>query len=125
MAADLATQILDALDARDSFASADAFPDVPFAALKSALDRLHSRDMVLYQTIDREEAHLTDEGKLVAAEGSHEAKVFEAVRAAVEGLQIDRLPVCFGHQTPFSSLPLWDEQKGHAGACLSGLVPLP
>ncbi len=62
--------------------------------MKSALDRLNSREMVVYQVIEKEEAHLTEEGQSIAADGSHEAKVFEAVRQAVEGLRIDRLPVC-------------------------------
>ena len=50
--------------------------------------------MVTYQTIDREEAILTDEARGIAADGSHEAKVFEAVREAVGGLKITALPVC-------------------------------
>lgn len=93
MATDMTPQVLDALSSADTILSADAFPATSFAVLKSALDRLASRDMITYQAIDREEAHLTDEGKGIAAEGSHEAKVFEAVRKAVEGLKIGDLPV--------------------------------
>lgn len=93
MATDLTPQVLDALSTDDSILSSDAFPSVPSTVVKSALDRLASRDMVVYKAIDREEALLTDEGKGIAAEGSHEAKVFEAVRKAVEGLKIGDLPV--------------------------------
>ena len=93
MAADLAPRILDALSSVDRIFSQDVLPSIPPSSIKSAIDRLCSREMVEYQAIEEEEAQLTDEGKQIAAEGSHEAKVFEAVRQAVEGLQIDRLPV--------------------------------
>ena len=93
MAADLTSQILSALGSNDPFLSADAFPSIPSTTVKSALDRLGSRDMVIYEAIDREEALLTREAKTIAEEGSHEAKVFEAVRNAVEGLKIGDLPV--------------------------------
>lgn len=49
--------------------------------------------MVTYSKIDREEAILTEEAEGIAANGSHEAKVFEAVRKAVDGLKISDLPV--------------------------------
>ena len=93
MATDLTPQVLDALSSTDSFLSADAFPSASSLSIKSALDRLASRDMVIYQTIDREEVVLTEEGQGIAVEGSHEAKVFEAVRKAVDGLKISDLPV--------------------------------
>ena len=94
MAADLTSQILDTLSQSDApIVSADAFPDIPSTTLKSALDRLGSREMVTYKKIDREEAVLTPEAEGIAANGSHEAKVFEAVRKAVEGLKIADLPV--------------------------------
>lgn len=94
MATDLVSEILDALSLNNHLTSSDAFPDVPSSTIKGALDRLDSRGMVLYQTLEREEANLTEEGKGIAAEGSHEAKVFEAVSKAVEGLRISDLPVC-------------------------------
>ena len=93
MASDLVAQILAILGSKDELPSAEAFPGVPSTTVKSALDRLHSRDMVVYETLERDEANLTPEGAQIAAQGSHEAKVFEAVLKAAEGLQIDRLPV--------------------------------
>jgi|SRR5579862_1542259 len=90
---DLTAQVLGALSSGDSLLSSDAFPLIPSTTVKAALDRLASRGMVVYQTIDREEAVLTDEGITIAEEGSHEAKVFEAVRKTLEGLKIGDLPV--------------------------------
>lgn len=101
MAVDLTTQVLDALSQTDgSIFSADAFPSVDFTTMKSALDRLGSREFITFRQIDREEAILTPEAEGIAAEGSHEAKVFEAVRQAVEGLKITDLPVRWLKCTP-------------------------
>ncbi|KAL8811626.1 MAG: hypothetical protein Q9223_000131 [Gallowayella weberi] len=100
MTSDLISQILDLLAQTDgSLLSNDAFPSVDFANIKSALDRLGSREIVLYRQIDREEAHLTSEAQGIAAQGSHEAKVFEAVRQAVDGLKIADLPAIVGKES--------------------------
>lgn len=94
MAAELTTQVLDALSHNEgSIVSNEVFPSIDFTTMKSALDRLGSREFIEFRQINREEAILTPEAEGVAAEGSHEAKVFEAVRQAVEGLKIDDLPV--------------------------------
>lgn len=94
MATDLTAQVLDALSYSDRpILSTDAFPSIPSTEVKAALDRLKSREMVAYDTIDKDEAILTPEAEGVAANGSPEAKVFEAVRKAVEGLKISDLPV--------------------------------
>lgn len=101
MSSDLTVQVLEALAQADgSILSSDAFPSVDFTTIKSALDRLGSRKMIVYEQKDREEASLTPEGQGIAAEGSHEAKVFEAVRQAVDGLKIAHLPVCQLNCTP-------------------------
>lgn len=93
--ADLTSEILEALGQRDGpILTAEAFPNTTFINIKSALDRLGSREMVTYKTIDREEVVLTTEAEEIAKNGSHEAKVFEAVRKAVQGLKIADLPVC-------------------------------
>ncbi|KAI4223500.1 MAG: hypothetical protein L6R36_005379 [Xanthoria steineri] len=100
MASDLLSQVLDALSqAQGSIFSNDAFPAVDFTTIKSALDRLGSREMIIYTQIDREEANLTPEAVGIAAQGSHEAKVFEAVRQAVDGLKIADLPAIVGKET--------------------------
>ncbi|KZF24484.1 phenylalanyl-tRNA synthetase alpha chain [Xylona heveae TC161] len=93
---DLTNDVLRALESKDTILSDDAFPTFPSSSVKAAVDRLGSREMVTYETIDREDAVLTEEGKGIAAEGSHEAKVFEAVRKAVEGLKITDLPGIVG-----------------------------
>ncbi|KAG6025968.1 hypothetical protein E4U40_002439 [Claviceps sp. LM458 group G5] len=95
-AGDLAHQILHALDKKSPLLSAEAFPAIPSTEVKGALDRLASRDMVKYETIDREEALLEPEGEQIATNGSHEARVFEALRAAVEGLTIQELEKAIG-----------------------------
>ncbi|KAF7588901.1 Phenylalanyl-tRNA synthetase, beta subunit, cytoplasmic [Aspergillus hancockii] len=99
MASDLTNPILDALSASDaSILSSEAFPSHPSLNVKSALDRLASRQMVEYETIEREVAALTNEGEDIAANGSHEAKVFQAVVAAMEGLKISDLPGIVGKE---------------------------
>ncbi|KLJ05706.1 phenylalanyl-tRNA synthetase alpha chain [Blastomyces silverae] len=99
MASDLTTQILDLLSSTDDpILSSDAFPAAPSIALKSALDRLRSRDMIIYETIEQEQAVLLPEAEGIAANGSHEAKVFEAVRAALGGLKITDLPDVVGKE---------------------------
>lgn len=97
MASDLTAQVLERLDAADgAILSSVAFPDASPLVVKSAIDRLRSRDMVDYETLEKEEAHLTEEAEGIAANGSHEAKVFEAVLAAMDGLKIAELPGIVG-----------------------------
>ncbi|KAI9801925.1 MAG: Phenylalanyl-tRNA synthetase, beta subunit, cytoplasmic [Piccolia ochrophora] len=97
--ADLTAEILGALSNKNSVLSAEEFPSIQSLHVKSAVDRLASRGMVVYETIDREEAILTREAKGIAAEGSHEAKVFEAVRQSVAGLNIADLPGLVGKES--------------------------
>lgn len=99
MASDLTNSILDALSKSDApILSSDAFPSSPSSSVKSALDRLASRQMVQYDTMDREVVALTAEGEQIAANGSHEVKVFEAVAAAMDGLKIGDLPGVVGKE---------------------------
>lgn len=93
---DLITQILQALDKSEPIISTEAFPAATFVEVKAALDRLMSRDMVRYDTIERQEALLEPEGEEIAANGSHEARVFEAVRTAMEGLSVQDLEKAIG-----------------------------
>ncbi|KAL8387665.1 hypothetical protein RB595_009754 [Gaeumannomyces hyphopodioides] len=93
---DLALDILTALSQKEPILTVDTFPDAKFVELKSALDRLSSRSMVAYKTIEREECLLEPEAEKIAANGSHEARVFEALRAAVEGLTVSELEQAVG-----------------------------
>ncbi|KAM0280719.1 hypothetical protein ACHAQH_003889 [Verticillium albo-atrum] len=93
---DLATRILLALSQKDPILSAESFPESPFADIKAALDRLASRSMVSYETIEREEATLEPEGQQFVEHGSHEARVFEALRQAVDGLSVVDLEKAIG-----------------------------
>ncbi|KAL2271537.1 hypothetical protein VTJ83DRAFT_908 [Remersonia thermophila] len=90
-AGDITSEVLQALSKSDPISSTDAFPDVPFETLKAALDRLASRSMVAYEQVEREEAFLEPEAETIVAHGSHEARVFEAVRQALDGLSIQDL----------------------------------
>jgi len=87
---DLTSEILAALSKAERLSSAD-FPDAPFTDLKAALDRLSSRSMVKYNQEDQEIPVLEPEGEQIAKHGSHEARVFEVVRKALEGLTIAEL----------------------------------
>lgn len=94
--ADLATEVLQRLNLQEPLLSADAFPAIPYQDVKAALDRLASRSMVTYETIEREEPVLEAEAEQIAAHGSHEARVFEAVSKAMEGLTIQELEQAIG-----------------------------
>lgn len=93
---DLTSQILHALDKTAPLLSAESFPAANFTDLKAALDRLASRSMVEYETIQRDEVFLEPEGESIVVNGSHEARVFDALRAAVDGLTIQELESTIG-----------------------------
>jgi len=93
---DLTTEVLYALSQNEPVQSTEAFPNATFAELKAALDRLTSRSMVTYKAIDKDEAILEPEGEQIAEHGSHEARVFEALRQAMEGLTIPELEKAIG-----------------------------
>ncbi|CAH0049984.1 unnamed protein product [Clonostachys solani] len=96
---DLPTQLLQALSIQSPLVSSEAFPAVPALEVKAALDRLASRSMITYQTIDKEEIILEPEAEQIAAQGSHEARVFEVVRQALEGLTIQELETTIGDKS--------------------------
>ncbi|RUS31390.1 tRNA synthetases class II core domain (F)-domain-containing protein [Jimgerdemannia flammicorona] len=64
--------------------------------LLGVLNSLKSRDMVDYDTIDREIWVLTDEGRDLADTGSHEARVFSAVPPGDDGIAIAELQNLLG-----------------------------
>ena len=97
MATDLTSEVLSALSSSDGpIFSQDVFPSQPPETIKATLDRLGSREMVQYDKLDTEEVRLTPEGDTIAENGSHEARVFEAVRSAMDGLKIKDLPGIVG-----------------------------
>ncbi|KAK4044724.1 tRNA synthetases class II core domain (F)-domain-containing protein [Parachaetomium inaequale] len=98
-AGDLTSEVLQALSKSDPITSTEAFADVPFESLKAALDRLASRSMVTYEQVEREEAFLEPEAEIIVSHGSHEARVFEAVRQALDGLSIQDLEGKIGDKT--------------------------
>ncbi|KAK4115296.1 hypothetical protein N656DRAFT_787828 [Canariomyces notabilis] len=98
-AVDLTSEILHALSDKDPVLSAETFPQVPFESIKAALDRLASRSMVTYEQVEREEATLEPEAEVIVSHGSHEARVFEAVREALDGLSIQDLESKVGDKT--------------------------
>jgi phenylalanyl-tRNA synthetase alpha chain len=79
---DLTLDILHQLESTDPFQTEDVYPQKTQAELKAALDRLASRAMVEYDTNDTEQVILTGEGQQICDEGSHEFKVWEAVKKA-------------------------------------------
>ncbi|KAF8251066.1 hypothetical protein K440DRAFT_596168 [Wilcoxina mikolae CBS 423.85] len=98
MAPDLPTQVLYALNDASALPliSTAAFPEIDSPVLKGALDSLQSREMVTYETVDKEVAILTAEGAGIVQDGSHEAKVYEAVCKALDGLKINELAKVVG-----------------------------
>ena len=99
MASDLTAPVLEALSASDApILSNEAFPSTPSLNVKSALDRLGSREMIKYETKEKEVLALTPEGQEIATNGSHEAKVFDAVLKALDGLKIADLPGIVGEK---------------------------
>ena len=93
---DLTSEILQALSKIDPILSSEAFPSQKSADVKSALDRLGSRSMIAYETIDREEAILEPEAVEIEANGSHEARVFGALRNSIAGLTVSELEAAVG-----------------------------
>ena len=79
---DLTLQLLKAVDEHETVKTAETFPNTSQIEIKAALDKLKSRSMIEYDTRDREEVILTEEGEQIVAEGSHEYKVWDAVRQA-------------------------------------------
>ena len=96
---DLTSRILHALAASDPVHTAEVFPEETFVDLKAAIDSLYSRDMVTYKQLEKETVILEPEAEQIAAHGSHEARVFEALRAAMEGLTVLELEQAIGDKT--------------------------
>ena len=59
--------------------------------------------MITYDTIDKEEPILEPEALEIAANGSHEARVFEALRHAMDGLTVAELEAALTHERTIKS----------------------
>ena len=94
---DLTLEILAIIDDKGSTTSTLDFPNIPQAEIKAALDRLGSRSMIEYDATDREIVQLSKEGEQICAEGSHEYKVWDAVRQNGK-LSLKELPVSLIYQ---------------------------
>lgn len=93
---DLPNAILQALSKSDQIISSDAFPSQTSTDLQAALLSLASKEMVTYDTINRDDWTLLPEAEGIAQNGSHEARIFEALRKAVDGLSISELETAVG-----------------------------
>lgn len=93
---DLSTDILQVLSRADGPVLSSEFSQKPFTEIKGALDRLASRSMITYETIENEEIILEPEALEIEANGSHEARVFEALRESLEGLTVAELEAAVG-----------------------------
>ncbi|GAP87526.1 putative phenylalanyl-tRNA synthetase alpha chain [Rosellinia necatrix] len=98
-ASDLALSILQELSTKDSLLSIVDLADVPSQTVKAAVDRLASRSMIVYEQIDSQEPKLEPEAEAIVAQGSHEVRVFEAVRNAPGGLAVPAIEKALGDAT--------------------------
>lgn len=73
-------EILETLENTDPLQSQDSFPQTSSVDIKAACDRLASRSMVTYEQKDEEVVVLTEEGQQIVDQGSHEYRVWEAVK---------------------------------------------
>lgn len=81
MAEDLTAQVLSALnDADGPLLTAQAFPKSDFNTIKSAVDKLRSREYLEAKQVDRIELVPTAEGATFVQHGSPEARVYNAVK---------------------------------------------
>lgn len=88
---DLPSEILQILSKQEPLLSAATFPSLKSTEVKAALDRLASRSMVTYETLEREETVLEPEAEGIVANGSHEARVFDILSTQMEGLTLAEL----------------------------------
>lgn len=96
MAEDLTAQVLSALNSADGpVLTAQAFPDAEFNTIKSAVDKLRSREYLEAEQVDRIELVPTAEGATFVQYGSPEARVFNAIKEKGK-VSIKELPSLVG-----------------------------
>lgn len=126
---DLPSEILQILSNTEPILSVEAFPSLKSNEVKAALDRLASRSMITYETIEREEIVLEPEGEGIVENGSHEARVFEILSTQMDGLTLVDLEksmskeeVKLGQMRAFKAKWIG---KGQGGRFIATVYPLP
>ncbi|KAH7066363.1 tRNA synthetases class II core domain (F)-domain-containing protein [Paraphoma chrysanthemicola] len=94
----LTQDVLDLLDTKDTLQTNEDFPTIPQAEIKAALDRLASRSMVEYKSVNSDKVSLTPESEGIVEGGSHEIKVWRAIKEAGK-VSIKELPSIVGTQS--------------------------
>ncbi|KAF1944962.1 hypothetical protein EJ02DRAFT_339919 [Clathrospora elynae] len=94
----LTQEILDLLDTKEPLQTNEDFPAISQAEIKAALDRLASRSMVEYKSLDSERILLTAESEGIVEHGSHELKVWKAVKER-GSIPIKELPSIVGAES--------------------------
>jgi phenylalanyl-tRNA synthetase alpha chain len=89
----LTQDVLDLLDTKATLHTNEDFPAIPQAEIKAALDRLASRSMVEYKSLNSDRVTLTPESEDIVERGSHEFRVWKAIKEAGK-ISIKELPVC-------------------------------
>lgn len=96
MAEDLTAQVLGVLNNADGpVLTSEAFPDKDFVTVKSAVDKLRSREFLEAKQVDRIELIPTEEGATFVQHGSPEARVYRAIKEKGE-VKIKDLPGLVG-----------------------------
>lgn len=96
MAEDLTAQVLRALSSADGpILTSDIFPEADFVSVKSAVDKLRSREFLEAKQVDRLELVPTPEGASFVQYGSPEARVYNTVKAKGQ-VSIKELPTLVG-----------------------------
>jgi phenylalanyl-tRNA synthetase alpha chain len=88
----LTQDVLDLLDTKDTLQTDEDFPTISQAEIKAALDRLASRSMIEYTSKNTDKVALTAESEDIVKNGSHEIRVWKAIKEA-EKVSIKDLPV--------------------------------
>jgi len=97
---DLSQQILNLLGEKPELQTNNEFPESTQAEIKAGLDRLASRSMVEYDTSTTDQVALTQEAETICQEGSHEYKVWDAIKTKGK-LTIKELLVRVTHKIYF------------------------
>lgn len=88
----LTQEVLDKLDTKDTLQTNEDFPTISQAEIKAALDRLASRSMVEYKSLNTDKVILTAEAEGIVEGGSHEFRVWKAIKER-GSVTIKELPV--------------------------------